>query len=270
MKTENGFGVLASPEYILEEVPIEQSLLSEEFDERLNDECITWEQAGVDGSVASAISAHFHKLGYEFTEQLWNSTRQERGEVNMQEFVSVALSELNDNVLLDEWVTLLKDAAEADEAKFWNIAENDEVYGEILIPWCANMAMRGAATFISRKVILNADIPLLNSKIAEHLNDENRKSTIAEILTECGIYLLSFSDCGRSPRFYNKYTTGDVVDEDVDYLYVFNNEVWLVLNGATKQVISVPLEETSESYSRIVEEIMAAANAAYEHCLCGE
>ena len=96
----------------------------------------------------------------------------------------------------------------------------------------------------------------------DELNNANRKSTIAEILMECGIYLLSFSDCGSSPRFYNKYTTGDVVDEDVDYLYVFNNEVWLVLKGATKQVISVPLAETSESYSRIVEEIIAAANAA--------
>lgn len=273
VKTESGFGVLASPEYILEEIPIHYSLLSDEFEEDydiggidverlLDDECTTWEQAGVEGNVVSAISARLHKLGYEYTEQIWDSTRHEKGEVNMQEFVSVALSKLNDNVLLDEWVTLLKYESEADEAMFWNIAENDEVYEEILIPWCANMTMRGAATFISRKVLLNADIPLLNSMIAEHLNDENRKSTIAGILTECGIYLLSFSDCGRSPRFYNKYTTGDVVDEDVDYLYVFNNEVWLVLNGATTQVISVPLEETSESYSRIVEEIMAAANAA--------
>lgn len=81
---------------------------------------------------------------------------------------------------------------------------------------------------------------------------------------------MSFSDCGHSPRFYNKYTTGDVVDEDVDYLYVFDNDLWLVLDGSTPKVISVTLEETSESYSRIVEEIMTAANAAYEHCLCGE
>lgn len=61
--------------------------------------------------MVSAISARLHKLGYEYTEQIWDSTRHEKGEVNMQEFVSVALSELNDNVLLDEWVTLLKDAA---------------------------------------------------------------------------------------------------------------------------------------------------------------
>ena len=43
VKTESGFGVLASPEYILEEIPIHYSLLSDEFEELLNDECTTWE-----------------------------------------------------------------------------------------------------------------------------------------------------------------------------------------------------------------------------------
>ena len=82
---------------------------------------------------------------------------------------------------------------------------------------------------------------------------------MAQILTDCGIHLLSLSDFGRSPRFCDSY-----IAEDVDYIYVSNNEVMLVLEGSTPQINIVPLNKDCGHYSWIVEDIKAAANIAYK------
>ena len=99
----------------------------------------------------------------------------------------------------------------------------------------------------------------LSAAIDNAKNIENGKSTMAQILTDCGIYLLSLSDFGRSPRFHNSY-----IAEDVDYIYVSNNEVMLVLEGSTPQINIVPLNKDCGHYSWIVEDIKAAANIAYK------
>lgn len=89
---------------------------------------------------------------------------------------------------------------------------------------------------------------------------EKVKSPIAQILKDCGIYLLSLSDFGRSPRFFD----GNIA-EDVDYVYVSDDgDVKLVLDSNTFEINTVTLNERCGNYSWIVEDIKAAANSAYK------
>ncbi len=99
----------------------------------------------------------------------------------------------------------------------------------------------------------------LSAAIDMALKVEKVKSPMAQILKDCGIYLLSLSDFGRTPRFYD-----GKIAEDVDYVYVFEDEVKLVLDSSTFDVNTVTLNERCGNYSWIVEDIKAAANTAYK------
>ena len=100
----------------------------------------------------------------------------------------------------------------------------------------------------------------LSSAIKNAVKVENCKSPLARILTDCGIYVLSLSDFGRSPRFYD----GNIA-EDVDYLCVSGDDVLLTLKSSTMRVNTVLLNERCGNYSWIVEEIKAAANTVYKN-----
>lgn len=99
----------------------------------------------------------------------------------------------------------------------------------------------------------------LSAAIDMALKVEKVKSPMAQILKDCGIYLLSLSDFGRTPRFYD-----GKIAENVDYVYVFEDEVKLVLDSNTFDVNTVTLNEGCGNYSWIVEDIKAAANTAYK------
>jgi hypothetical protein len=99
----------------------------------------------------------------------------------------------------------------------------------------------------------------LSAAIERALKIENGKSPLAQILTDCGIYALSLSNFGRSPRFYD----GNIA-EDVVYLCVQDDEVMLTLTSDSVKVNTVPLSERCGNYSWIVEDIKAAANIAYK------
>jgi hypothetical protein len=99
----------------------------------------------------------------------------------------------------------------------------------------------------------------LSAAIDNALKVEKGKSPMAQILKDCGIYLLSLSDFGRTPRFYD-----GKIAEDVDYVYVFEDEVKLVLDSNTFDVNTVTLNEGCGNYLWIVEDIKAAANTAYK------
>lgn len=99
----------------------------------------------------------------------------------------------------------------------------------------------------------------LSAAIDNALKVEKGKSPMAQILKDCGIYLLSLSDFGRTPRFYD-----GKIAEDVDYVYVVEDEVKLVLDSNTFDVNTVTLNEGCGNYSWIVEDIKAAANTAYK------
>ena len=99
----------------------------------------------------------------------------------------------------------------------------------------------------------------LSAAIEKSLYLENSKSPLAQILADCGIHLLSLSDFGRSPRFYD----GNIA-EDVDYIYVSGDDVMLILDSRTLHVNAVPLNERCGNYSWIVQDIKAAANTAYK------
>jgi hypothetical protein len=96
----------------------------------------------------------------------------------------------------------------------------------------------------------------LSAAIDKAIDIENGESNIAQILKDCGIYLLSLSDFGRTPRFYDGY-----ISADVDYIYVLDDEVTLVLEGETN---TVSLNSKDSHYSWIVDDIKAAANMAYK------
>jgi hypothetical protein len=398
VRTEDGYGVLASPEYVFEKVHPQCSLLEEIepgyfdedtddfFDEIENMSLKTWFDMGINEDVVSKIKERLHKLGYEFTQELWTSTYKENDNVNIKEFALDVLSRFDTshfNVSITEKILDLKAQSKGEEIKFWEIAEENDEYGWIL-NWCKDMVKRGAVYFISLKSMANANIPLLNRKIGEflknndnegyysifHLIDrllprpehgsfdiipiqfpagkrpsckytffgnevsgeigeiylyehgmhayyvsvnvydsenpeeliednhildisdivlsellaslqqvidpagenkeltvaidraikaENEKSPLAQILTDCGIYVLSLSDFGRSPRFYDEN-----IAEDVDYLCVSGDDVLLTLKSSTMRVNTVLLNERCGNYSWIVEEIKAAANTAYK------
>ena len=99
----------------------------------------------------------------------------------------------------------------------------------------------------------------LSSAIENAVKAENGNSTLAKILTDCGIYALSLSDFGRSPRFYDGH-----ISEDVDYVSVSGDDVLLTLKSSTMHVNTVLLNERCGNYSWIVEEINAAANTVYK------
>ena len=398
VRTEDGYGVFASPEYVFEKVHPQYSLLEEiepgYFDEDMDDffdeienmSLKTWFDMGINEDVVSKIKERLHKLGYEFTQELWTSTYKENDNVNIKEFALDVLSRFDTshfNVSITEKILDLKAQSKGEEIKFWEIAEENDEYGWIL-NWCEDMVKRGAVYFISLKSMPNANIPLLNRKIGEFLknNDnegyysifrlidrllprpehgsfdiipiqfpvgnrpscrydylgeeivgeigevylyehsmhmynvcvnvydtvnpeellkenrilkisdvilselliclqqtvdpnkqntelssaienavkvENCKSPLAKILTDCGIYVLSLSDFGRSPRFHD----GNIA-EDVDYLCVSGDDVLLTLKSSTMRVNTVLLNERCGNYSWIVEEIKAAANTVYK------
>lgn len=391
VRTEDGYGVFASPEYVFEKVHPQCSLLEEiepgyfdedmddSFDEIENMSLKSWFDMGIRENLVSKITERLHKLGYEFTQELWTSTYKESDNVNIKEFALDALSKFDDwDVSVMEKILDIKAQCENDEIKFWEIAEENDKYDRLLL-WCVNMAKRGAVNFISLKSMANANIPLLNRKIGELLKsdgnegyysifrlidrllprpehgsfeiipikfpvgnrplclnkllgeigeiylyehsmhmynvcvniydfanpeelriknhildisdvalselliclqqaiDPNKQNTelsaaienavkaesgnspLAKILTDCGIYVLSLSDFGRSPRFYD----GNIA-EDVDYICVSGDDVLLTLKSRTMHVNTVLLNERCGNYSWIVEEIKAAANTAYK------
>lgn len=116
-------------------------------------------------------------------------------------------------------------------------------------------------TCLQQVIDPNGENAELSEAIDKAREVESGKSEIAQILTDCGIYMLSLSDYGRTPRFYNGY-----IAEDVDYVYVYYDDVQLVLDARTPQVNTVPLDETCGNYSWIVEDIKAAANTAFKKC----
>lgn len=396
VRTEDGYGVFASPEYVFEKVHPQCSLLEEiepgYFDEDMDDffdeienvSLKSWFDMGISEDVVSKIKERLHKLGYEFTQELWTSTYKENDNVNIKEFALDVLSKFDDwDVSVMEKILDIKAQCESDEIEFLEIAEENDEYDRLLL-WCVNMAKRGAVNFISLKSMANANIPLLNRKIGEFLknNDnegyysifrlidrllprpehgsfdiipvqfpvgnrpscrydylgkeivgeigevylyehsmhmynvcvnvydtvnpeellkenrilkisdiilselliclqqtvdpnkqntelssaignavkaENGNSPLAKILTDCGIYALSLSDFGRSPRFHD----GNIA-EDVDYLCVSGDDVLLTLKSSTLRVNTVLLNERCGNYSWIVEEIKAAANTVYK------
>lgn len=99
----------------------------------------------------------------------------------------------------------------------------------------------------------------LSAAISRAIEIENSKPAIVQILKECGVYLLSLSDFECHPR----YCDGNIV-ADVDYLFVSGDDLMLVMESSSPLVSIVPLNESSEHYSWIVEEIKAAANMAYK------
>ena len=397
VKTNDGFGVFEAPKYLFREIPAESSLLFDKYlddyeediddfdsilEELLGANLKTWWEMGIEKNIISSVKGKLHTFGYDYTQDLWNSTYNDNDQINIEEFTFCVLSRLDDYDMIKEKVENIKAINECDEATFWNIAE--EHVGVFLLPWCINMIKRGAVSFISLKSMAHANIPLLNRKVSELLkgdrvdgymygfrlidellpyptcrsreiipiqfpigkrpscryssfgdetdgeigeiylyehsmhmyyvsvnvydsefpekllaenhilnisdivlselltclqqaidpakentklsaaienakNIENGKSTMAQILTDCGIHLLSLSDFGRSPRFYDSY-----IAEDVDYIYVSNNDVMLVLDSYTPKINIVPLSEQCGGYSWIVEDIKAAANIAYK------
>ena len=99
----------------------------------------------------------------------------------------------------------------------------------------------------------------LSAAIEKANKIENGKSPLAQILTECGIYALSLTDYGYSPRFCD-----GKIAEDVDYVCVSGDDVLLTLKSSTMRVNTVLLNERCGNYSWIVEEIKAVANIAYK------
>jgi hypothetical protein len=99
----------------------------------------------------------------------------------------------------------------------------------------------------------------LSAAIEKANKIENGKSPLAQILTECGIYALSLTDYGYSPRFCD-----GKIAEDVDYVCVSGDDVLLTLESSTVQVNTVSLNDRCLNYSWIVEAIKAAANIAYK------
>lgn len=392
VKAEDGYGVFAAPEYAFKELNAENSFLAEitedddeddmldllfDTDDMDDEESSSWSDMGINEDIIPTINKRLHSLGYKYTQELWDSTYDDNKPVNIEEFITSALSKFNDWKIIKENLGDIKAQGECNETDFWDIVEEKD--NNAIWAWCANMAKRGAVSFISLKGMDYANIPMLNSKIREHLKDEenngyysifrlierllpcpehrsfetipvvfpagerplcaysdlcdtgeigeiylyehgmhtynvcvnvydqidpeklldenhilevsdillsdlltslqqaidpakenanlsaaidkaidieNGESNIAQILKDCGIYLLSLSDFGRTPRFYDGY-----ISADVDYIYVLDDEVTLVLEGETN---TVSLNSTDSHYSWIVDDIKAAANMAYK------
>ena len=178
VKTEDGFAVFAAPGYVFEEIPLAHSLFAdlypdyfEEDPEDLNFDMgenfcwKTWEGMGVGQDILSAVKERLRDFGYKYAEDLWNSSCY--SDDKMEEFVHAMLSRLNDYDLIEDKLMDIKAVGADNEAIFWDMIE-DKNCGDLL-PWCMNMAMRGAASFISCKGMTQANIPLLNRKVDELL-----------------------------------------------------------------------------------------------------
>ena len=397
VKTEDGYGVFAAPEYAFKELNAENSFLAEitedddeddmldllfDTDDMDDEESSSWSDMGINEDIIPTISKRLYSLGYKYTQELWDSTYDDNKPVNIEEFITSALSKFNDWKIIKENLGDIKAQSECDEIDFWNIVE--EKGEKSILAWCANMAKRGAVSFISLKSMEYANIPMLNKKVGEHLkneedngyyslfrlidrllpcpehrsfetipvvfpagerpsctytdpfdvisgeigeiylyehgmhmyyvsvnvydstdpeelldenhilevsdillsdlltslqqvidpkkenaelsaaidkaeNIENEGSNIAQILNDCGIYALSLSDFGCAPRYNN-----GVISADVDYIYVSEDDVWLVIENGEPLNDTWPLNATDNNYTWIVEKIKAAANKAYK------
>ncbi len=182
VKTEDGYGVFTSPDYVFEELLPEYSLLEEIesdyfdedmddfFDEFANDCFKAWFEQEMNENVVSALKEKYYALGYAFAQDLWNATYKDTDNVNIKEFVSELLSKLNDqDESIIEKIHDIKAQCDEDEITFLETAEENDSF----LLWAVNMAKRGAVSFISLKNMEYANIPLLNRKIKEHLKDNH-------------------------------------------------------------------------------------------------
>lgn len=187
VRTEDGYGVFASPEYVFEKLLPQYSLFEEiepgYFDEDMNDffeemeneSLKTWFDMGINEDLVSKIKERLHKLGYKFAQDLWASSYKENDIVNIKEFAADVLSKFDDwDVSVMEKILDIKAQCESDEIEFLEIAEENDEYDRLLL-WCVNMAKRGAVNFISLKSMAYANIPLLNRKIGELLKSDGNE-----------------------------------------------------------------------------------------------
>jgi hypothetical protein len=114
-------------------------------------------------------------------------------------------------------------------------------------------------TYIQQVIDPKKENAELSAAIDKAENIENEGSNIAQILNDCGIYALSLSDFGCAPRYNN-----GVISADVDYIYVSEDDVWLVIENGEPMNDTWPLNATDNNYTWIVEKIKAAANKAYK------
>ena len=187
VKTEDGFGVFRSPEYVFEEIDEEESMLAgdyEDFEEDNFDD----EEENEFSLMGDTDPEEFREEGYRIAESTWNDE----------------YADIEDKSDLQEYVEQVVDT----------------IYDEV----SSGQAIIGASEFITPKCIRFADIPLLNKTIKQLCNSSNEDGyyslfrTIDRLLPhpedteDC---IISFSE-GNRPVFRSEVFGGEIGDI---YLY---------------------------------------------------
>ena len=140
-------------------------LFEDDDDQDNEDNSTSWEEVEWLLRITADVGNRFYQIGYDYAQELWSA---EDDNVDMEQFVSKLLSALRETTLVEQSVPEVKALAEEDESKFWAKAEScdDGRYLQGFI----NMAVKGAAGFVSQRCMANADIPQLNRRVREMLD----------------------------------------------------------------------------------------------------
>ena len=204
---DDTYGVLISPEFVFEELSAEDSLLNEDYpcddddefedddefddddefedgdngvfsladllaeldeDDEDDEDTMSWSEFQEYRNITNGIESRFYQFGYDYANELWSRVSAEGGEVNMELFVAELLSGLQESTVVKHKVPDIKAQAEIDESMFWDSAEtcDDNRY---LLSYI-NKAIKGAAGFISKRCMANADVHQLNRRFKDLLN----------------------------------------------------------------------------------------------------